>query len=77
MDLVESLSTIGVPVIMVQGRLDQVAPGEAAQRYFDQLSAPSKQLVWFEHSAHTPQLEEPDQFRRLMVQVRAGEHAAK
>jgi pimeloyl-ACP methyl ester carboxylesterase len=62
---------------MVQGRLDQVAPGEAAQRYFDRLSAPSKQLVWFEHSAHTPQLEESDQFRRLMVQVRAGEYATK
>jgi pimeloyl-ACP methyl ester carboxylesterase len=77
MDLVQSLPTIGVPVVMVQGRLDQVAPGEAAQRYFDRLSAPSKQLVWFEHSAHTPQLEESDQFRRLMVQVRAGEYATK
>ena len=73
----QSLPTIGVPIVMVQGRLDQVAPGEASQRYFDRLSAPSKQLGWFERSAHTPQLEEPDQFRRLMVQVRAGEHAAK
>jgi pimeloyl-ACP methyl ester carboxylesterase len=75
MDLVQSLPTIGVPVVMAQGRLDQVAPGEAAQRYFDRLSAPSKQLVWFEYSAHTPQREEPDQFHRLMMQVRAGEHA--
>jgi pimeloyl-ACP methyl ester carboxylesterase len=77
MNLVQSLPTIGVPAVMAQGRLDQVAPGEAAQRYFDQLSAPSKQLVWFEHSAHTPQLEEPDLFRSLMLQVRAGEYATK
>jgi pimeloyl-ACP methyl ester carboxylesterase len=77
MDLVQSLPTIGVPVVMAQGRLDQVAPGEAAQRYFDQLNAPSKRLVWFEHSAHTPQLEEPDLFRSLMLQVRAGEYATK
>ncbi len=39
---------------------DQVAPGEAAQRYANSLEAPSKQLVWFEHSAHTPHLEEPE-----------------
>jgi pimeloyl-ACP methyl ester carboxylesterase len=77
MDLVHSLPTIGVPVVMAQGRLDQVAPGKAAQRYFDQLNAPSKQLVWFEHSAHTPQLEEPDLFRSLILQVRAGVHAVK
>jgi pimeloyl-ACP methyl ester carboxylesterase len=77
MDLVHSLPTIDVPVVMAQGRLDQVAPGEAAQRYFDQLNAPSKQLVWFEHSAHTPQLEEPQLFRSLMLQVRAGEFASK
>ena len=77
MDLVHSLPTIAVPVVMAQGRLDEVAPGQAAQRYFDQLSAPSKQLVWFEHSAHTPQLEEPDLFARLLVQVRAGQYAAR
>jgi pimeloyl-ACP methyl ester carboxylesterase len=77
MDLVHSLPTIDVPVVMAQGRLDRVAPGEAAQRYFDELTAPSKQLVWFENSAHTPQLEEPELFRSLMLQVRAGEFASK
>jgi pimeloyl-ACP methyl ester carboxylesterase len=76
MDLVHSLPVIDVPVVMAQGRLDQVAPGEAAQRYFDQLKAPSKQLVWFEHSAHTPQLEEPQLFRSLLLQIRAGEFSS-
>jgi esterase/lipase len=28
-------------------------PGEAAQRFYDQRTAPNKQLVWFENSAHT------------------------
>jgi pimeloyl-ACP methyl ester carboxylesterase len=77
MDLVHSLPVIDVPVVMAQGRLDQVAPGEAAQRYFDQLNAPSKELVWFEHSAHTPQLEEPQLFRSLMLRVRSGELASQ
>jgi pimeloyl-ACP methyl ester carboxylesterase len=70
LDLTNTASHLDVPLVMVQGRLDRVAPGEAAQRYFDTVEAPSKELVWFETSAHTPQLEEPDKFRELVMQVR-------
>jgi pimeloyl-ACP methyl ester carboxylesterase len=76
LDLVESLPSIGVPVVMVQGRHDQVAPADAAQRYASELNAPSKQFVWFEHSAHTPHLEEPDRFRELIMEVRADQLAS-
>jgi pimeloyl-ACP methyl ester carboxylesterase len=72
-DLVRTLPRIDVPVVMVQGRHDQVSPGNAAQRYFNTLEAPSKHLVWFEHSAHTPQLDEPEEFRGLLAAVRSGE----
>jgi pimeloyl-ACP methyl ester carboxylesterase len=75
LDLVNTLPRVGVPVVMVQGRHDQVAPGEAAERYASSLQAPSKHFVWFENSAHTPHLEEPDQFRDLIMQVRAGRFA--
>jgi pimeloyl-ACP methyl ester carboxylesterase len=71
MDLARTLPRIDVPVVMAQGRLDKVAPGEAAQRYFDTVTAPSKQLVWFESSAHTPHLEEPAKFRALLLDLRA------
>ena len=59
MDLARTLPRIDLPVVMVQGRHDQVPPGSAAQHYASALSAPSKQLVWFENSAHTPHLDEP------------------
>jgi pimeloyl-ACP methyl ester carboxylesterase len=75
MDLAATLPRIDVPVVMVQGRHDQVAPGPAAQRYADLLQAPSKQLVWFENSAHTPHLEEPGRFRDLLLDVRASQLA--
>jgi pimeloyl-ACP methyl ester carboxylesterase len=73
LDLVRTLPRLDVPVVMVQGRLDQVAPGAAAERYANSLEAPSKQLIWFENSAHTPHLEEPQKFRELLMRVRAGQ----
>jgi pimeloyl-ACP methyl ester carboxylesterase len=72
MDLASMLTRIEVPVVMVQGRHDQVAPIAAAQRYVDLLEAPSKQLVWFENSAHMPHLEEPALFAKLLAQVWAA-----
>ena len=76
MDLVTTLPTLDVPIILVQGRLDPVTPGAAAQRFYDALVAPSKQLVWFEHSAHTPQYDEPAKFRDVLLTLRAGDLAA-
>jgi pimeloyl-ACP methyl ester carboxylesterase len=71
MDVARTVPALDVPVVIVQGRHDRVAPGEPAENYADSLIAPSKQLVWFEHSAHTPHLEEPAKFRDLLIEVRA------
>jgi len=75
-DLVTTMPRLDVPIILVQGRLDQVAPGAAAQRFYDALTAPSKKLVWFEHSAHTPQYDEPARFRDVLLTLRASDLAA-
>jgi pimeloyl-ACP methyl ester carboxylesterase len=72
LDLTRALTRLNSPVVMVQGRHDQVAPASSAARYAELLEAPSKQLVWFEHSAHMPHLEEPERFRGLLAQVRLG-----
>jgi pimeloyl-ACP methyl ester carboxylesterase len=72
LDLTHTLTRLNAPIVMAQGRHDQVAPASAAQRYAELLEAPSKQLVWFEHSAHMPHLEEPERFRNLLAQVRLG-----
>jgi pimeloyl-ACP methyl ester carboxylesterase len=75
-DLVRTMPRLDVPLVMAHGRLDQVAPGEAAQRFHDSLTAPGKQLVWFSRSAHTPHLEEPAKFRDLLMNVRASQLAS-
>jgi pimeloyl-ACP methyl ester carboxylesterase len=69
MDLATALPRVDVPVVMVQGRRDQVAPGAAAERYATELQAPGQRLVWFENSAYTPHLEEPGRFRDLLMGV--------
>ncbi len=74
-DLVRTMPALDVPIVIAQGRLDQVAPPEAAQRFYDSLIAPSKELVWFESSAHTPQYDEPAKFRDTLMAVRASRPA--
>jgi pimeloyl-ACP methyl ester carboxylesterase len=39
-------------------------------------AVPSKELVWFESSAHSPHLEEPAKFRDLLMNVRASQFAS-
>jgi pimeloyl-ACP methyl ester carboxylesterase len=63
------------PIVMVQGRHDQVAPASCAERYAELLKAPDKQFVWFEHSAHMPHLKEPERFRELLAKVRLARPA--
>ncbi|HET7017596.1 MAG TPA: alpha/beta hydrolase, partial [Streptosporangiaceae bacterium] len=72
LDLMKTVTRLEIPIVMVQGRLDQVAPPTVAEKYAEMLDAPSKQLVWFEHSAHMPHLEEPERFRELLATVRRG-----
>ena len=72
LDLTDTLPHLNCPVVMVQGRHDQIAPASAAERYAELLTAPGKQFVWFEHSAHMPQLDEPGRFRELLAKVRSG-----
>jgi pimeloyl-ACP methyl ester carboxylesterase len=70
MDLPRTLPRLNVPVVMLQGRHDEVAPGESAQQYASSLQAPRKQLIWFENSAHTPHLDEPAKFRDVLLGIR-------
>jgi pimeloyl-ACP methyl ester carboxylesterase len=45
LDLTQALTRLNSPIVMAQGRHDQVAPSSVAERYAELLEAPSKQLV--------------------------------
>jgi pimeloyl-ACP methyl ester carboxylesterase len=75
-EMVHEVSAVQVPVYFFLGRHDYNEPSELAAAYLQTLSAPSKELVWFEESAHFPFLEEPAKFATEMNHVLADIQAS-
>jgi len=69
LNLERSAPVLAMPVFFFLGRHDHQVACETGAAYFDKLVAPSKQLVWFEESAHMPPFEEPERFNRLMAEL--------
>lgn len=68
LNLFETAGSIAVPLFFMAGRQDQVVPQQIAHAYYESVKAPQKQWHWFEHSAHMPDVEEPEKFTKLMLQ---------
>ena len=72
-NLFRDIPEIDVPVFFCCGRRDYNVPCELTVEYLDKLRAPQKEIVWFEHSAHVPNFEEPDAFQKFCVaKLRSG-----
>lgn len=66
----DRLKELTMPTLLIWGRHDHIFPpghAEAAQRRI-----PGAQLEIFEQSGHTPQMEEPDRFNRLVLEFLQG-----
>jgi proline iminopeptidase len=57
-----------VPVVYLLGRYDYQTPSTLAAQFFESQSAPAKQLVWLEDSAHSPMIDEPQAFAAALIQ---------
>lgn len=66
-DFRQQATELDVPVYFLLGRHDVNAPTVLAEQYFTLLDAPHKEIVWFEHSGHTPWVSESDRFVEAMV----------
>ena len=51
--------SFAIPVLMFMGRHDYTTPAMPTEAWLQQVKAPYKQGVWFEHSAHMIPWEEP------------------
>ena len=69
LNLIKLAPTLQMPVFFLLGRNDHWVPPETSLAYFDSLAAPSKRLVWFEHSGHEPFVDEPAKFNAAMTDL--------
>ena len=68
LDFIESAKELDVPVFFFAGRHDYNTPFELVEEYFEVLEAPSKEIVWFENSAHSPNEEESDRYQKVLIE---------
>jgi len=68
-DFSKQIAELKVPIYICMGRYDYNTPFELAEKYFNQLKAPKKELIWFEDSAHMLNTEEYDKFNNFLIDV--------
>jgi len=69
LNLLKRAPVLKMPVVIFVGRRDHWVPPETSVAYFDALSAPSKTLVWFDHSGHEAFVDEPEKFNLTMLDL--------
>jgi len=68
-DLRVDYTKLGVPVYFFLGRHDINAPTALAEEYFTILDTPKKGIVWFEHSGHSPWINESGKFVEEILEI--------
>ncbi|MFW6318829.1 MAG: alpha/beta fold hydrolase [Bacillota bacterium] len=61
-DLRKTSITLDVPIYIIQGKYDYNAPVYLAEDYYNQLTAPDKEFIIFNHSGHNPWINQSDLF---------------
>ena len=68
---IETMPVLELPVYFFEGRFDRcpaATPGLVVE-YCARLKAPAKEIIWFEQSAHHPNLEQPEEFQDAILRV--------
>lgn len=65
-DFMAEDTNFSMPYYIFQGRHDNNTPSALVQDYYDKVTAPDKDLIWFENSAHGPMGEEPELYKKLL-----------
>lgn len=68
-NVLQEIPELAVPVFFFVGSYDYTTPGVLVEQFYASLQAPSRKLIWFEHSAHMPHMEEPDKFQRELIAI--------
>lgn len=68
-NILEGILQIQVPVYFFEGRNDRITASapELVIEYNRKLKAPKKEIIWFEESAHHPDIDEPQKFQEMLI----------
>ena len=66
-DFRQQATRLKVPIYFLMGRHDRTTSPKLTEEYFNLLTAPHKELIWFEQSGHGPWMNEPAKFIDVMV----------
>jgi len=76
-DLRTDYNRLNVPVYFFLGRYDINAPTMLVEEYERLLDAPDKGIVWFEHSGHSPWINEREKFAEEVIACFLGSKTAE
>lgn len=65
--------TSSVPIYFITGRHDLNTPLKLTRQLYQQINAPHKELIIFEHSGHLPFFTEKDRFAREVIRIGSSE----
>jgi pimeloyl-ACP methyl ester carboxylesterase len=69
LNLIDLVPALEMPAFFLLGRQDHWVPVPTSLTYFESLTAPRKELIWFEHSGHEPFVDEPGKFNSSVVDL--------
>ncbi|MEH7095349.1 alpha/beta fold hydrolase [Neobacillus vireti] len=70
-DFLRNPLQLAIPVYIFAGKHDYQTPSELALEYFNNIDCPHKEFIWFDHSAHLLNFEEPEKFYEQCLKVKA------
>jgi pimeloyl-ACP methyl ester carboxylesterase len=71
-DLFSSSRRFETPVYVIHGKWDYQVSYTLAQRWVEEIEAPQKKFYTFVDSAHSPNIEEPEKFVRIVREIAAS-----
>ena len=66
---VEEAKDYEVPVFYLLGKDDWQVARVVAEEYFDTINAPKKEIFLIDHAGHIPNVDQPDQFNKVLEKI--------
>lgn len=63
----DKISSFEIPVYFLEGRHDYCVSSVLVEKFVQNIEAPHKEIIWFEHSAHLMNIEEIEKYVDVLV----------